>query len=229
MDYYHGWSETAEDDGRCRRHPSPPLHGVCPACLRERLSLLCPDCASPRLSCSCHPSSSTSTSTSTSSSGAAAAAAAASSSSDHAAVGTVAPMSYFIGAEPSLRRSRSAAVAFLRTRPSDDRRPAPAPAPAPPGGKRRRLSISKLLHFWVFRRDKSKGGGEPERVEAKGNVERLFRSRSVGASCRPPEPPSAAAGGGGKGRGWYFPSPIKAFRQSKADKILQQRSPLCRG
>lgn len=32
-----------------------------------------------------------------------------------------------------------------------------------------------------------------------------------------------------KGRGWFFPSPMKAFRQPKVSKVVQERSPLYRG
>ncbi|KAJ8626020.1 hypothetical protein MRB53_019327 [Persea americana] len=48
-----------EENWKCRKHPSQPHNGVCPTCLRNRLVLLCPDCAnaspcacssSPRLS-----------------------------------------------------------------------------------------------------------------------------------------------------------------------------------
>ncbi|CAN6240697.1 unnamed protein product [Urochloa humidicola] len=51
------------DERRCRRHPAVPGGGVCPHCLRDRLLLLCPECACARpCACSCASSPSSSSS-----------------------------------------------------------------------------------------------------------------------------------------------------------------------
>ncbi|CAI0551311.1 unnamed protein product, partial [Linum tenue] len=118
-------------------------------------------------------------------------------------------------AEPSLRRSRSLAVAIPFLRSSTNRHPphaaasdkaAPTPAPA----------------FWAI----LKGGGASAKkkddvaaAEEEEEGEQLRRmtmrkSRSVAVT-------SADAGrsswkGSGGGRGWHFPSPMKVFRQSKS-------------
>ncbi|KAK8970500.1 hypothetical protein KSP40_PGU005189 [Platanthera guangdongensis] len=46
--------EPPENGGTCRKHPSATISGVCPSCLRGRLSLLCADCAKLR-PCPCDP------------------------------------------------------------------------------------------------------------------------------------------------------------------------------
>ncbi|KAJ1395635.1 hypothetical protein SESBI_33197 [Sesbania bispinosa] len=93
--------------------------------------------------------------------------------------------------------------------------------------------------FWsLFKTQKSNRTGEPEQnweakkvltEERDGDVSKkavMARSRSVAV---------AAVSGDGelrprtKGRGWFFPSPMKVFRQSKVSKVVQERSPLYRG
>lgn len=140
-------------------------------------------------------------------------------------------MSNLIESEPSFRRSRSLAVPFLRSR-FVDRDTGDGRPPHP----------SKSSFWSVFKSQKSKKleGGEKKLLEGgekKGDeideiddeakkTMMMMRSKSVGISLM--------SGGGevrssSKGKGWYFPSPIKVFRQSKASKVVQERSPLCRG
>ncbi|KAK9275417.1 hypothetical protein L1049_022681 [Liquidambar formosana] len=214
-----------EEVWKCQKHPSKRRRsGICPICLRERLLTLCPDCANVR-PCACCTSSSSSSSSSSFSRFATGV------GGDGAGVGSVGRLSNLIESEPSFRRSRSLAIPFLRSatrsrffdRDSGDGRP-----PPPPDSNRSRSS------FWsVFKTQRSKkteeGGEERERDEVNEDAKRIMmmRSQSVGI------PVLSGSGGrdarSGKGRGWHFPSPIKAFRQSKAAKVVQERSPLYRG
>ncbi|CAI0541965.1 unnamed protein product [Linum tenue] len=216
--------EDEEEVWKCAKHPPRssrsrrPRYGICHRCLRERLAALCPHCGDARRPCSCGACSSTAADSS-------------SSSSTIKRSGSVSRISNFLfessssnTAEPSLRRSRSLAVAipFLRSK------AAPTPAPS----------------FWSI----LKGGGASAKkndgVAAAGEEEdgeqlrrmMMRKSRSVAVT-------SADAGrlswkGSGGGRGWHFPSPMKVFRQSKISArggggggLMQgsERSPLDRG
>ena len=213
-----------EEVWKCPKHPSKRRKsGICPVCLRERLAALCPDCANVR-PCDCCPTSSSSLSRF-------------SAGGDSSGVGSVGRVSNLIDSEPSFRRSRSVAVPFLRSRSKfvrnelEDGRP-----PHPSNG-------SKSSFWSVFKTPKTKKPEQTEpEVEEKEkekknevgeneDLKRMMRSKSVGISLFTD---SGGGGGGGgdsrsKGRSWYFPSPIKVFRQSKASKIVQERSPLYRG
>lgn len=217
---------------KCSKHPSKRRRsGICPICLRERLLALCPECANLR-PCSCCATSSSSSSSS-------------SSSFSHfsvsaSGVGAIGRVHNLIDSEPSLRRSRSMAIPFLRSRSrfsGSDRGfdlDSTEESPAPNRSKSTRS-------FWsMFKPHKSNRSGVPEDLDAKmvlvgedsvGDASRrttatmMMRSKSVavsGSAGREMRPPS-------KGRGWFFPSPMKAFRQSKASKVNQERSPLYRG
>lgn len=59
-------------------------------------------------------------------------------------------------------------------------------------------------------------------------VMKMRRSRSVAASITSANEIRSSPAPT-KGKGWYFPSPMKVFRHSKASKIVQERSPLHRG
>ncbi|XP_020574810.1 uncharacterized protein LOC110020877 [Phalaenopsis equestris] len=88
---------------KCPKHPLKHRHGVCPNCLRDRLLLLCPDCANPR-PCGCLPSSSSSFSSISSM------------DPPRSSFGAFGRIGNLIDGEPAFRRSRSAAFVFLRPR-----------------------------------------------------------------------------------------------------------------
>lgn len=132
-------------------------------------------------------------------------------SSSH--IGSTSSLGNLIDNEPSFKRSASLVIPVLRSssRFTDPKSPASA---------RRAKSI--LLSF-LKTNDRAK---KDENEESKTNnasddyVEMMRRSKSVGVKL-----PTEAS----KGRGWYFPSPIKAFRQTKTSKVVQERSPLHKG
>ena len=221
-----------EEVWKCPKHPSKRRRsGICPICLRDRLVTLCPDCANVR-PCSCCATSSSSSSSSSSSFHRFSVA------GDGSGAGTVGRVYSLIEREPELRRSRSMAIPFLRSRSrfsavgGDSDLDSARDSPAMNGSRSARS-------FWsMFRSHKSNkehereakaaalaggdGGGDGSRKAV------MQRSRSVAV---------AAVSGGGegelrprtKGKGWFFPSPMKAFRQSKVSKVVQERSPLYRG
>lgn len=221
---------------KCTKHPSKRRRrGICPICLRERLLALCPECANVR-PCSCCATSSSSSSSSSSFSRFSF-----SVSGAGAGVGAVGRVHNLIENEPSLRRSRSMAIPFLRSRSrfsGGDRDFDPDSTEESPALNRSKSTRS----FWsMFKSQKSNRSGVQEDRDSKkvlvgrdavGDASRrttatttMMRSRSVavsGSGGRELRPPA-------KGRGWFFPSPIKAFRQSKASKVNQERSPLYRG
>ncbi|KAK1286172.1 hypothetical protein QJS10_CPB20g01251 [Acorus calamus] len=215
-----------EEPWKCRKHASHDGRGVCPCCLKNRLVVLCPDCRHIR-PCSCGASSSSAASSSSSGSSSFSSASASadrirSSSAAvgcNAEIGAVGRISALIDSEPPLQRSRSvalprsrsSALQFMRSR-------SVASAPQPPENRKRQSLFS------FFKSNKTKKGSP---VPA---PERAFpRSRSVGM----PIFSDSGVGSGGdvrqKGKGWFFPSPMKAFRQRKTAKVVHERSPLCRG
>ncbi|XP_058104045.1 uncharacterized protein LOC131248025 [Magnolia sinica] len=200
-----------EESGKCGKHPSQPRNGVCPICLRDRLILLCPDCANVRPCGCCHPSDFLSSSSSSSSFSSAAVDV----SKYGSGIGAVGRMSLLIDTEPSFQRSRSAAFQFLRTK-SD--RKGDGIRPPPPQNR------SRSSFLWFLRAEKTK-----RKVEEVKKTDKLPRSRSVGISCY--SDPGEVSGGDVrlKGWGWHFPSPIKVFRQPKTVKVVHERSPLYRG
>ncbi|KAK4770343.1 hypothetical protein SAY87_030875 [Trapa incisa] len=222
-----------EEAWRCPKHRSRrrPI-GVCPTCLRERLSNLCPDCASLR-PCGCCASTTTTSSSSSSSSfsrlfyG----------GESSGGVGSVGRVSNLINSEPSFRRSSSTAVSIFRSRLryADDLDAAchDNVGRGFPGSRTSRATL-----FWgIFRRDTSRrsggdfgelaacNGGERVRVEGgrepdvrameKPSRMMMRKSRSVAATWSRAGA-VARSSSSGKGWNWYFPSPIKAFRQPKA-------------
>ncbi|KAL5550969.1 hypothetical protein UlMin_001145 [Ulmus minor] len=207
-----------EEVWKCLKHPSKRRRsGICPVCLRERLSSLCPDCANVR-PCSCCATTSSSSS----------------SSGDVAGLGSVGRLSNLIESEPSFRRSRSLAIpTFLRSRSRfvGDRDSDLGLRSEPPtaGGREKTSAIWSVFRFSRSRRGES-GIEDSKKVEVEDEdaVMRrtmMMRSRSVAV----PVPSNSSAGKPPKGRSWYFPSPIKVFRQSRISKIVQERSPLYRG
>ncbi|XP_010933472.1 uncharacterized protein [Elaeis guineensis] len=211
------WEEEEEEEEgwRCRKHPSQPCYGVCAACLRDRLLLLCPDCANVR-PCGCSPLSSSSSLSSASSLSSFSYAVLGRSGSCGAAIGAVGRVSNLIQSEPAFRRSRPE-FQLLRSRSVAAALGEPGVA-APPQDRGGRGWGA----FWPFSRRK----GDGEEQERKPPEVQLSRSRSVGVVAYPD-----SGGGGGKAKGWrsYFPSPMKAFRYRKSTKVVKQRSPLSRG
>ncbi|KAI9111565.1 hypothetical protein K1719_017255 [Acacia pycnantha] len=198
---------------KCPKHPSKRRRtGICPTCLRDRLATLCPHCATVRpCSCSAVTTSSSPSSSSTSSS--------------------VSRISLAREAVGGLKRSRSVAIPFLRSRSrfnvGDGELDRDGTAAKDFPGLTRSRSTR---WFWsMFKPLKSNRSGVQEQncqsdlVEDDGRIvdgkaATLMKSRSV-----------AVTGGGGeirgakKRRGWNFPSPMKAFRQSnRTSKILQE-------
>ncbi|CAN8290274.1 unnamed protein product [Cochlearia groenlandica] len=202
-----------DEDGfsQCHKHFSKRGFvnggGVCPFCLHERLSSLCPDCAH-ELPCSCSSRAAAYFSPSPSSS---------SSSSfslfpgdinfSFSGIGSVGRVASLIECEPAFRRSKSMAVPIKSDQVID----------SGSGFESERGKRSKTSSFWrMFTGNR----GETKQVIMK-------KSRSVavaGESRFSPEKTTV------KSKGWSFPSPIKVFRQSRVSKmIFHQRSPLCRG
>ncbi|XP_008786327.1 uncharacterized protein LOC103704702 [Phoenix dactylifera] len=197
----------------CWKHPSRPCYGVCPACLRDRLLLLCPDCANVR-PCGCSPLSSSSSASSFSS---LYSAVLLRSSSGDAGIGAVGRVSNLIESEPAFRRSGLPGFQLLRSRSVAAGDGGPGVVSRPRERRGRGWGA-----FWSFSRRKVDVGEEAR----KPPVVKLSRSRSVGVVAYPD-----SDGGGGRAKGWVwlFPSPMKAFRHRKSTKDVQQRSPLSRG
>ncbi|KAK9076570.1 hypothetical protein SSX86_004904 [Deinandra increscens subsp. villosa] len=202
---------------KCPKHPSKRRStGICPSCLRERLLTLCPECATNR-PCSCNPLPPPSTSNSSSIflfrfSG--------------RRDGFLPPAdtdgsgkSNITETEPAFRKSRSLA------------------APIGDGYDREFVEVEKKRltnvsrNFWsVFKLSKTKkydsnNLNDEESNKSPEDYSRMMRSRSVAVAAGDGFSPAPA-----KRRGWYLPSPMKAFRQTKTSKLqLHERSPMHRG
>lgn len=228
-----------EEVWKCPKHPSKRRKsGICPVCLRERLVILCPECANVR-PCGCCATATTSSSSS-------------SSSSSRFTGGDGVRVSKLLESEPSFRRSRSVAIPFLRSRSRfvgggggvghvDFDRSEPHSG----GGRTKTPSFWSSMFRSSQRSKRSEANGEHETTPEKkvvGEIEEvedadaamrrnmMRKSRSVAVPMMSSN--SGAAAGErppAKGRGWYFPSPIKAFRHSKISKIVSERSPVYRG
>ncbi|XP_028754628.1 uncharacterized protein LOC114740331 [Neltuma alba] len=203
-----------EELWKCPKHPSKRRRtGICPACLRDRLATLCPDCANVR-PCSCSAATSSSSPSSSTSS-------------------SLSRLSLAGEAAGGLKRSRSVAIPFLRSSSrfrGGDREFDHDGASGKdfPGLTR----IRSTRWFWsMFKPPKSSRSGMQEQncqnvvmgedvKSADGKTATLMKSRSVAV------PDGGGMGevrGAKKGRGWNFPSPMKAFRQSnRTSKILQE-------
>ncbi|PIA39973.1 hypothetical protein AQUCO_02600430v1 [Aquilegia coerulea] len=232
-----------EDMLKCWKHPSKHRSGggICPLCLRDRLLRLCPDCANVR-PCSCYPTSTTTTTTSSSSSSSSYSDVPTSFSSfgsgGRGSIGVIGRMSNLIDNEPSFQRSRSSTTAFpfLRSKISDTKDSNFSRLP-PMGSS----SSSSKSSFWssMFKVPKLKKVEEEEEEEEEEEFEekknlnfKMMRSKSAGIPSSKNDVKSK-----GKKGGWNFPSPIKAFpfrqsnnnKTSSSSKVVQERSPLCRG
>ncbi|CAH8357987.1 unnamed protein product [Eruca vesicaria subsp. sativa] len=161
--------------------------GVCPYCLHERLSSLCPDCARD-LPCSCTPRASLDVDV------------------PFTDIGSVGRVSNLIDCEPAFRRSTSISVPFLWST-------KPEPVENKTGLD---LKPGRGRSLWRLFRGESKSNKT-------ASIMRKSRSVAVSDAGELLSPAPVTS----KGSGWYFPSPIKVFRQSKV--MFQQRSPLYRG
>ncbi|XP_055819417.1 uncharacterized protein LOC129888469 [Solanum dulcamara] len=236
-----------EEVWKCPKHPSKRRrNGVCPVCLKDRLVILCPDCANVR-PCACY-ASATSSSSSASSSFSLFSASSGRSGGGGGCEGVCsgARVSNLIDSEPSFQRSRSVGIPFLRS--SRDKNSVDR--------KNQQIcnnssKMNKTPSFWsVFKLSKSKRYGDSESDELKpkakanihhenineftdGRIEDFARmmKRSRSMSVVITSVPGAGDGNKSpaKSKGWHFPSPMKVFRQSKASKLAYERSPLCRG
>lgn len=210
-----------EEVWKCPKHPSKRRRsGICSVCLRDRLATLCPDCANVR-PCACCATTTTAATTSSSSSSSSSF----SRFSHDAFGGPTSRVSNLIESEPAFRRSRSLAIPFLRSRSrfvgtdTEPRETSPV------------TSKTKSSSFWSLFRSQQKNNNNKvdTKDENTNKAAMMMRSRSVAVSMT-----SDSVGrdreNKAKSRGWYyFPSPIKAFRQSKISKVVHERSPLYRG
>lgn len=204
-----------EEIWKCTMHPSKRRRrGVCPNCLKDRLASLCSDCATAR-PCSCSSASSAAVSSSSSSS-----------FSRLSRVGSVGRVFNLIDSDSVLRRSRSLTIPIFRSKPENC-------------SERNEFNGNgKRLSFWsVFKRKRRSDGeerdqGAESKIAEEERRRMMTKSRSVAVGV------TSELDGGGmksksaavKGRNWYFPSPIKAFRQSRISKLVSHvRSPLNRG
>lgn len=233
-----------EEVWKCPKHPSKRRrNGVCPVCLKDRLVILCPDCANVR-PCACYASATSSSSSASSSFSLFSSSSGRSCGGGGGGVCSVARVSNLIDSEPSFRRSRSVGIPFLRSRDKNsvDRKNQPIC---------KNNKMSKTPSFWsVFKLSKSKRYGDSESDELKsktnasvhhenvdeftdGRIEdfarMMKRSRSMSVVITSVSGTGDCNKSPAKSKGWHFPSPMKVFRQSKASKLVHERSPLYRG
>ncbi|KAK2994211.1 hypothetical protein RJ640_017831 [Escallonia rubra] len=224
-----------EEVWKCEKHPSKRRKtGICPTCLRERLALLCRDCHNPR-PCACASSAAATTSSSSSSSSSSSFSLFGSRRVDRGGDGETGRVSNLIDNEPSLRKSRSVAVPFFRSRFGSVREHVDTQKPPVPPSRAKKSS------FWSVFKSKKGGekGGEGEGEGLKMNdaaagfdYEKIMMMRSRSVSVPVASNYNGSGGGSSSGgdfrspsrRRWHFPSP---FRSSS--KVVQDRSPVCRG
>ncbi|XP_076902780.1 uncharacterized protein LOC143557632 [Bidens hawaiensis] len=220
---------------KCHKHSSRRRKtGICPKCLRDRLLTLCPECANTR-PCTCSPIP-TDTSPSSSSSPAPFSLFSFSRGGSRHVTGTTncsgdaCPLPNHHEGDPSLRKSRSVAISFLRSRSRhvgnvgcDNNNNNNNPLPP-------KVSRSKINFWSMFSKSKRSDivhdDGVVEDMNIKSddmmvvdddddnnnnNSSMMMRSRSVAVGAGNRLAPVIS-----KQRGWYFPSPINAFRHSKS-------------
>ncbi|KAL4354179.1 hypothetical protein GQ457_06G037300 [Hibiscus cannabinus] len=204
-----------EEVWKCPKHPSKRRRiGICPFCLRDKLASLCPDC-SPGRPCACSANSRSSSFYRFSTAAA----------EDTAGFGSFSygGVSDLTERDPAFRRSRSLVIPFLQSKPE-------------------RLSEkfdltgnkSRTPSFWSMfkasnkskrRESEDRQRGEKARIAAEEERARMMtKSRSLlmtsysgsGVSKLPAST---------KAKSWYFPSPMKVFRQTRG-LVFQERSPL---
>ncbi|GLU05408.1 hypothetical protein SLE2022_225100 [Rubroshorea leprosula] len=200
-----------EEVWKCPKHPSKRHRsGICPVCLRDRLASLCPDCAHTR-PCTCSYASTASSSSSSSFS-----------RFSSAGFGSVGRVSNLIETEPTLRRSRSLAIPFLRSKPDNF------------SEKNDFSGNGKRSSFWSAFKSKKSDSEEVDRAKSRiaEDERRTIMTKSRSVAVRVTSETNAGeikSSPAGKGKGWYFPSPIKAFKQSRFSKLVfHVRSPLYR-
>ncbi|KAL4199750.1 hypothetical protein AMTRI_Chr03g52810 [Amborella trichopoda] len=219
----------------CRKHPNQKGNGVCPICLRNRLSRLCPDCGATR-PCPCSsaaPSSSSSSFCSFSSSF---------SSSDLSksgtGIGAVGRISTLIDKEGAFSRSKSSRSAhspIFRSKTAGD-------SISQPKNGEEKISRPKSAEetksgsFWKFWRSSKKKKEEKVKCSNEFVELRFPRSKSVGFQGSEVSvdfsggfPAGKFFGGGCKSKGWSWAlsSPIRVLWYTKRD--LNGRSPMSRG
>ncbi|CAL0314151.1 unnamed protein product [Lupinus luteus] len=189
-----------EEIWKCPKHPSKRRRsGICSTCLRERLVTLCPDCAKVR-PCSCYPTSSSSSSSSSSS---------LSRFPAGDGGGSVGRVYNLIDSEPSLRKSRSMGIQFLRSR---------SKFSAVGGGREKDYEARSFGS--IFKSQKSRREKDCEAKVMTEVNDGDLNTKAVMARSK-----SVAVSGDGevirrtKGRWWFFGSPMKAFRNSKVSKF----------
>ncbi|XP_010505020.1 PREDICTED: uncharacterized protein LOC104781919 [Camelina sativa] len=123
-----------------------------------------------------------------------------------AGIGTVGRVANLIECEPAFRRSTSIAVPYFWSA-----------KPEPDSETGSDVKPSRGRWLWRLFIGNKKGD-----TKTKAATTVMKKSKSdAGEVLLSPAPVTS------KGSGWYFPSPINVFRQSKI--IFQQRSPLYRG
>lgn len=184
-----------EEAWKCPKHPSKKQRsGVCSACLRHRLGVLCPNCADSR-PCSC-PSNTVSSSSSSSSS-----------------------FSFFSDGEPSLRRSRSVSIPFLR---SGSLR-ANTPSFLKRSGTKK---MEEKEEFSDYSNINDEDSESKRRIEEFSRM--ITRSRSVSTKTTATGFGRSDVGSSpAKWKLWNLPSAMKVFRSAMV--MVQDRSPLRRG
>lgn len=211
-----------EEVWKCPKHPTKRHRsGICPTCLRERLSSLCPDCANLR-PCACS-SSAVTTSSSSSSSSSFSRFSTSGGENLSSGIGTVGRVSNLIESEPAFHRSRSVAVPMFMRSMSKSK---PVDAANEERSKEKTSSA-----FWGWLKEGGSIGNNNSNYKKSKKEVHVEEERKV--MMRKSRSVAVSTSDYGKSKGgtkWYFPSPIKAFRQSRLSKVvLQERSPMYRG
>ncbi|KAK0589495.1 hypothetical protein LWI29_015084 [Acer saccharum] len=202
-----------EEVWKCPKHPSKRYRsGICPTCLRDRLSSLCPDCATVR-PCACR---AITTSSSSSSSSSFSRFSFSGRENFGAGLGSVGRLSNLIESEPAFRRSRSVAVPLVGSKSKlvDE---------INKNNESRSSRKTATASFWWWLKGGKREGDDVEVEEESQRRVMMRKSRSVAVT-------TSDYGKSKGGTKWYFPSPIKAFRHTRLSKVIvQQRSPMYRG
>ncbi|KAI3687637.1 hypothetical protein L1987_81337 [Smallanthus sonchifolius] len=218
---------------KCPKHPSRRRRsGICAKCLRERLVTLCPDCASDG-PCDCCPAPVDSSSSSSTSS-VSFSLFSFSRGGSRRGFGTsnveASRLSNNLEVDPTLRKSRSVAISFLRSR-SKHVGTGGGGCDTELVAENNKTSLPKVsrskINFWsVFTVNKSKkcdvhvdgtdeDANKSDDLTAVHANSTMTRSRSVAVGTGNGFTPASL-----KQKGWYLPSPVKAFRHSKPPRSV---------